>query len=121
MDRRFKKIFYGFFGSQLAIFAISLIFFKEISLLIFINVSFYVASAMLFTSLMIYTVNSGFFDTMSYSFRAIFASSDENEKKRSIEEITPLSEMVTINTFPVLAIGLFDFILMLAGLFFYYL
>jgi hypothetical protein len=116
MSKGFKRIIFGFIGSQLAILAISLIFHQELSLLTYINISFYVASMMIFTSLLVYTVNSGFFDAMSYSFRTVFSG----EKKKTMDEMTPLSQMVGIDTNPFLVVGVLNFFLMLAGLFFYY-
>ncbi|GAE45166.1 hypothetical protein JCM21738_1940 [Mesobacillus boroniphilus JCM 21738] len=89
-------------------------------MLSYINFSFYIASALLFSSLIVFTVNSGFFDAISYSFRTVFAGKEEGEKKKSFDEMTPLSELVTINANPLLMIGLLDFILMLAALFLYY-
>ncbi|HAQ08490.1 MAG TPA: hypothetical protein DCR24_13585 [Bacillus bacterium] len=120
MRKGYQKIFYGFLSSQLLVLVISLIYHNDISLLNYINISFYISSILLFTSLLVFTVNSGFFDAMSYSFRSVFSSAENGEKKRKIEEMTPLSEMIAIDTNPLIAVGLFDFILMLAGLFIYY-
>ncbi|ESU32662.1 hypothetical protein G3A_10280 [Bacillus sp. 17376] len=120
MRNRFGKIFYGFLSSQVLVFILSLVYQQRITLLSYINFSFYIASALLFSSLIVFTVNSGFFDAISYSFRTVFAGKEEGEKKKSFDEMTPLSELVTINANPLLMIGLLDFILMLAALFLYY-
>jgi hypothetical protein len=119
MRNRVRKVFYGFLGSQLLILILSLVYQQSITLLSYINISFYIASILLFTSLIVFTVNSGFFDAISYSFRTVFAGKEE--KKKSFDEMTPLSELVTFNANPLLMVGLLDFILMLAGLFVYYL
>ncbi|GAM16572.1 DUF3899 domain-containing protein [Mesobacillus selenatarsenatis] len=121
MRNRFGKIFYGFLISQLLIFILSLVYQQSISLLSYINISFYIASTLLFTSLIVFTVNSGFFDAISYSFRIVFAGKEEGEKKKSLHEMTPLSELVTLNANPLLMVGLLDFMLMLAALSVYYL
>ncbi|MCM3663041.1 DUF3899 domain-containing protein [Mesobacillus subterraneus] len=121
MRKRVGKIFYGILGSQLLVFGLSLVYYRELSLLNYINISFYIASILLFISLIVFTVNSGFFDAISYSFRNVFTSKDNEGKKESFDEMTPLSELVTINTQPLLAVGLLDFILMLAALYLYYL
>jgi hypothetical protein len=71
--------------------------------------------------LLVFTVNSGFFDTISYSFRTVFAGKDEDGKKKSFNEITPLSELISFNTHPFLIVGLLDFVVMLAFLYYYYL
>jgi hypothetical protein len=120
MRKRVGKIFYGTLGSQLLVFGLSLVFYRELSLINYINISFYIASILLFISLIVFTVNSGFFDAISYSFRIVFTSKDNDDRKKSFDEMTPLSELVTINTQPLLVIGLLDFILMLAALFLYY-
>lgn len=121
MRNRFGKIFYGFLGSQVLAVILSLVYQQSITLLSYINISFYIASALLFSSLIVFTVNSGFFDTISYSFRTVFAGKEEGEKKKSFDEMTPLSELVTINANPLLMVGLLDFILMIAALYIYYL
>jgi hypothetical protein len=122
MSKEFKKIIYWFLGTQAGVFAISFIYYNDVTLLNYINISFYFASILLFTSLLIYTVNSGFFDAMSYSFRTVFTSNDNSDGKiKSFEDMTPLSEMVNINTHPLLVVGLMDFALMLASLYVYYL
>ncbi|MBT2694274.1 DUF3899 domain-containing protein [Bacillus sp. ISL-55] len=121
MRNRFGKIFYGFFGSQVLVFILSLVYQQRISLLSYINISFYIASILLLSSLIVFTVNSGFFDAISYSFRTVFAGKEEGGKKKSFDEMTPLSELVTINANPLLMVGLLDFFLMIAALYIYYL
>ncbi|WP_102261872.1 DUF3899 domain-containing protein [Mesobacillus jeotgali] len=121
MRNRFGKIFLGFLGSQVLIFILSLVYQQSITLLSYINVSFYIASALLFSSLIVFTVNSGFFDAISYSFRTVFAGKEEGEKKKSFDEMTPLSELITFNANPLFMVGLTDFMLMIAALIIYYL
>lgn len=116
MNEIFRKIFYGFFFSQIAVLLLSLISYQELTLLIYINISFYISSMIIFVSLLVFTVNSGFFDTMSYSFRTIFSG----ETKKQMDEMIPLSEMIGINANPFLIVGLIDFFTMLAGLVVYY-
>ncbi|WP_079508101.1 DUF3899 domain-containing protein [Mesobacillus jeotgali] len=121
MRKKLGKIFWGFLVSQAIVFLLSLVYHGEITLLSYINIIFYIASALLFTSLLVYTVNSGFFDTMSYSFRSVFARKEEGEKKKSFEEMIPLSELVTFNANPLLIVGIFNLALMLGALYIYYL
>ncbi|MBT2678215.1 DUF3899 domain-containing protein [Bacillus sp. ISL-35] len=121
MRNRVGKIFFGFFSSQLIILILSLLYHRSLTLLSYIDISFYIASALLFTSLIVYSVNSGFFDTMSYSFRTVFSKKEDGEKKKSFEDMTPLSELVTFNANPLLIVGLLDLALMLAALYVYYL
>ncbi len=121
MSNSVGKIFSGFLLSQLVVLFLSFIYHRGLTLLSYINISFYIASVLLFTSLIVYTVNSGFFDKMSYSFRTVFSKKEEGEKRKSFEEMTPLSELVTFNANPLLVIGLLDFTVMLAALYVYYL
>jgi len=121
MRNRFGKIFSGFIITQLLILILSLVYQQSITLLSYINFSFYIASVLLFTSIIVFTINSGFFDAISYSFRAVFAGKEDGDKKKSFDEMTPLSQLVTFNANPLLMVGLLDFILMLAALFIYYL
>jgi len=121
MSKGVGKILSGFIGSQVLVALLLLLYYKNFSLLNYINISFYISSFLLFTSLLVFTVNSGFFDAISYSFRTVFAGKENGEKIKSINEMTPLSEMVKINTNPILIVGLLDFVLMLSALSIYYL
>lgn len=120
MSNGYKLISYGFLASQILIMVISFLLYNELSMLHYINISFYLASSMLFLSLIIYTVNSGFFDAISHSFRNVFISNTKDEKKKSIDEISPLSTMLDFNYFPLVGVGLLNLIMMLIGLFLYY-
>ncbi|MDQ0413616.1 MULTISPECIES: DUF3899 domain-containing protein [Mesobacillus] len=119
MRTRFRKIFIGFSLSQFIVLILSLLDQQTITLLSYINISFYIASILIFTSMVVFTVHSGFFDAISYSFRTVFAGKEE--KNHSRNDITPLSELITINANPLFLVGLFDFLLMLSALYVYYL
>ncbi|MGA9224894.1 MAG: DUF3899 domain-containing protein [Mesobacillus sp.] len=121
MSKGVGKILLGFISSQVFVVLLLLLYYKNFSLLNYINSSFYISSILLFTSLLVFTVTSGFFDAISFSFRTVFAGKENGEKIKSIHEMTPLSEMVKINTNPILIVGLLDFVLMLAALSIYYL
>ncbi len=103
--------------SQLIIF-ILMFFSNSISLLSYINKSFYITSLLLFISLAIFTVNTGFFDVVTKSFRLIFAGKDVT--RETVDEMRPLSQIITINYSPLLFIGFINLALCLAALFFYY-
>lgn len=120
MSKSVGKILYGFIGSQIVVLGLSFLYYNNLLLLNYINISFYIASFLLFTSLLIFTVNSGFFDAISFSFRTVFNGKENGDKIKSFNEMTPLSEMININTHPLLVVGLLDFALMLTGLFIYY-
>jgi Domain of unknown function (DUF3899) len=88
---------------QLVILAVSFIFYHEISLLSYINISFYFSAVLLLSGLLIHTIHSGFFDVVSRSFNLIFSRSEE---KRKFHEIPALSELVSINKKPLFFYGL---------------
>jgi small-conductance mechanosensitive channel len=102
---------------QISILVLSLITYGKISLFSYINISFCITSALLFTSLLVYTIHSGFFDVMSRSFSLAFS---RGANKRKFEEIPPLSEIVTINQKPMIFYGLINGTFMLIALVVYY-
>lgn len=118
MFRQRKILSFLLLSSQIAVFLCSFIIYHEITILHYINVSFYIASIFLFLSLFIFTLNSGFFDFATKSFRLIF--SGKNVTREEIEEMRPLSEIFTFNYSPVFVIGVFNLGLMLIALFIYY-
>lgn len=91
---------------------------NSFSLLNYINKSFYLSSLLLLLSLAIFTVNTGFFDTVTKSFRLIFGGKDVT--RETVEEMRPLSKIVTVNYSSLTFVGIFDLILCLLALFFYY-
>ncbi|WP_053361891.1 DUF3899 domain-containing protein [Bacillus sp. FJAT-27251] len=115
-----KKMVSYLLATQAAVLALSLALHKDITLLNYINNSFYIASLMLLVSLLIYTINSGFFDNISKSFRQIFAPKGSYTKKEK-EELIPLSEIISVNSFPLAMLGLINLLLMLIALAIYYL
>lgn len=102
---------------QLGILFISFLIIHKITLLSYINISFYISAALLFTSLLIYTINTGFFDVMSKSLNLAFT---RGNGKRKFEDIPSLSELVTISQKPLLFYGSITGLCMLIALFFYY-
>ena len=102
---------------QIAILIISLISYHKISLLSYINISFYITSALLITSLLISTIHSGFFDVISKSFNIAFT---RGKDKRSWDEVPAISELITINQKPLLFYGFHTGLFMLIALFVYY-
>ncbi|MGG3469826.1 DUF3899 domain-containing protein [Neobacillus pocheonensis] len=103
--------------TQLSIFVLSFIFNHKISLLSYINISFYISAAFILTSLLVYTINSGFYDVISRSFTLAFS---RGHKHKKFDEIPGLSELVTINQKPLLFNGIVNGALMLVALFAYY-
>jgi hypothetical protein len=102
---------------QISIFVFSFIFYHKISLLSYINISFYLSAALLLTSLLVYTVHSGFFDVIFRSFNLAFSRGDA---KRKWDDIPALSDLVSVNNRPLLFYGLVNGVLMLIALFIYF-
>ncbi|XJZ28182.1 DUF3899 domain-containing protein [Bacillota bacterium Lsc_1132] len=102
---------------QFAIIVSSLLFYHKLTLLYYINISFYYSFGLLISSLFLFVVRSGFFDVIAKSFTIAFSKHDE---KRKFKEITPLSELVSIKQKPLIFHGLATGILMLIALTFYY-
>lgn len=96
---------------------LSLLFHQEISLLHFINISFYFCYAYISIGILLLIVNNGFFDGISYSFRKLLRRNNQEEES----EITPLSEIVTIPHSLLLKSGILLILIMCIGLVIYYL
>lgn len=120
MKKHIKPSIYVLLFSQIAIFVISLILYRNISLLHYINLSFYLSLLCIMFSLTIFTINTGFFDVTDRSFRRLLFAK-RGVSKEHIEQIRPLSEMITFNYLPLLISGILTFTCMLTALFFYYL
>ncbi|MFZ7944591.1 MULTISPECIES: DUF3899 domain-containing protein [Bacillaceae] len=117
MNFRFKRKLYILTFTQLGIIIISFIFQHEISLVSYINISFYISAALLLTASLLYTIHSGFYDVISRSINLVF-SRDRDERK--LEDIPRLSEMVTIDEKPLLFHGLMNGLFMMIALIAYY-
>ncbi|MFP5110930.1 DUF3899 domain-containing protein [Bacillaceae bacterium C204] len=117
MNYQLKKRLLIVVLTQLVIIAISFITYHKVSLLIYINISFYFTAVLLLTSLLVYTIHSGFFDVISRSFSLAF---ERGPNKRRFEEIPPLSELVTFNQKPLVFYGLMNGLLMTLALVIYY-
>jgi hypothetical protein len=102
---------------QFFIIMLSIIFQHNVTLLSYINISFYFSAAFLLSSLLVYTIQTGFFDILSKSFNRAFTKGSD---KRSWDEIPGLSELVTFSQKPLLFYGTFTGIFMLIALFAYY-
>ncbi|MDQ0153896.1 DUF3899 domain-containing protein [Robertmurraya andreesenii] len=112
MKKYFIQTFILFLFSEAIIF--SFIFFNEMSLLSYINISFYIGSLFIFVSLLFFTVKSGFFDAVTKSFRDVFAR--KNAAKKDVQEMLLPSEMISFNIFPYLVNGLLIILTMLVAL-----
>lgn len=117
MNSRLKKRILILAISQLVILAVSFIFYHELTLLSYINISFYFSSLLLLSALLIHTIHSGFFDVVSKSFNLIFS---RREEKRNFHEIPSLSELVSIDKKPLYFYGLMIGMFMIIALIVFY-
>lgn len=115
-----KQIFLSiliFCAFQLAIILLSLLSYGGISLLFYINISFYVGALFIFLALLFITVKSGFFDAMTKSLRTVFRG--RQISKKEAEEMTLPSEIISFNFYPLLWHGLAIIAVMLIALYIY--
>lgn len=117
MFHSFRRKLLIFAGSQFGILILSLILYRKISLLYYINISFVISSILLFGALLTFLIQTGFFDVIGKSFAALVHRRDE---KIQFSEIRPLSELVTMDKKPMLQYGLATTAFMLIALMFYY-
>lgn len=99
---------------------LSLIVYKQIALLHFINISFYLSSACILFGLLFMIVSNGFFDGFSHGFQVLFR---RNSRERGFEddsEVVPLSQLLPIPHSPLFYSGLILLLINGLCLFFYY-
>ncbi|MGM7719570.1 DUF3899 domain-containing protein [Metabacillus sp. Hm71] len=114
------KTFTLFILSLCATILLSFLIYHKLTLLYFINISFFIAGSFLFLALLTMTVKGGFFDGITYGFRRTFVSKGKELSKDEIQEMTPVSEMITFHYSPFLRNGLLMLAVMLIALFIYY-
>lgn len=112
-----KYVFWTSFFLLLAV-TLSLIIYHELSLLYFIDITFYLASFILLFTLLTFVIQNGLFDGIFYSFRKFFESQKPSGEQ---EEISRLSDLLSINLGVFFLIGLSLLVVVFAGLFLYYL
>ncbi len=94
---------------------LSITVYNQLSLLHFINISFYFSSAYIFIGLLLFVTNQGFFDGISYGFRKLYRNKEEHK-----EPIIPLSELISVSHTKLLHSGIILLLIMLVALWFYY-
>lgn len=117
LNRKFIKRLFILACFEALILVLSFISIHKITLLSYINISFYFSFFFLLSALLIYTIQTGFFDVVFKSFH--FSLTRREEKKR-FSEITPISELVSIDRKPLLLYGLLIGLFMIIALVFYY-
>ncbi|WP_158598224.1 DUF3899 domain-containing protein [Falsibacillus albus] len=116
-----RKIAKQFLPSQIVIFAILFIKYHGITLVDYINVSFLIGGIFLFFSISIFLLSSGFFDLVTQGFRRTFAINSKMISKEEVDEMRPLSELITIPYIPSMINGFLLYAIMLICLWIYYL
>ena len=114
-----KKILIGM-GSGIALsILLSLIFHQDLSLLNFINMTFYISGGLILLSLVTFVVQRGFFDIVFYSFRRVFQIQNQHIGEEK-EDIPKLSDIISLSSSYSLVLGLIMLCIMLLSLAIYY-
>lgn len=116
-----NKIYRFFLSSVVLTVLLSIFIYGRLTLLHLINISFYISATLLFVSLLTITVKGGFFDGITYGFRRMFRVKGKELTKVEVNEMIPVSELFSLDHKPLFITGLLMTVLMLAGLFIYYL
>ncbi|RTZ56030.1 DUF3899 domain-containing protein [Bacillus sp. SAJ1] len=113
-----KRLVWWFFPSQILVFLLSFIRYHAIGLLQYINISFIIGGILLFISISIFILNTGFFDVTAEGFRRVF---NKNKlTKEDLDEMRPVSELITFNYKPMFLNALIMLLLMAFALILYY-
>lgn len=104
----------------MSVILLSIIIYQKLTLLSFINISFYFGITLLFISLFTMTIKGGFFDGITYGFRRLFVSKGKELSKQEVDEMIPVSELLDFDHTPFLLSGLMVSGVMVVALFIYY-
>ena len=111
-----KKIALNVIVNQLIILVFVLIFYRELTTLEYINVSFYLGGAYLFIGLFVLILQSGFFDFFSTSVKKVLTRKDIKDE---ITNMRRPSEVITMKAAFFFRSGLPIIFFMLVALFIY--
>ncbi|WP_153722770.1 MULTISPECIES: DUF3899 domain-containing protein [Sporosarcina] len=112
-----KSTIIVFFITQIVIFVSIWVFFDKLSLLNYINTSFFISFLTLFIGAVMYIIRTGFFDFFMQSTRKVLARKGQKE---AIESMRPFSETLPASPAWFFLAGLPSFVLMLIALIIYY-
>ncbi|WP_025784531.1 DUF3899 domain-containing protein [Sporosarcina sp. D27] len=112
-----KKITLLFLFGQFVIFILSFLSKEGMSLLAYINSSFYVGGLLLFVGGIIYIFRTGSFDFFNSSMRKVFSFKQRNE---DLESLRSPSEVFSKSPRVLFLTGIPIFIMMLIAMAFYY-
>ncbi|WP_084219935.1 DUF3899 domain-containing protein [Jeotgalibacillus soli] len=109
-------LFIGYFS----IFAISILYYENLNLLNFINISFFLGGFYLFFSISVFILSSGFFDLVTNSFRKAFSRGKPLDKEE-FDSMRSVSEAISvIRISPFLMSGSVIYAVMIIALIVYY-
>ena len=111
-----KKIALNVIVNQLLILILVLIFYRDLTTLEYINVSFYLGGAYLFIGILVLIMQSGFFDFFSSSFKKVFSRQNVESE---VTNMRAPSEVFTFNATFFFRSGLPIILFMLIALFIY--
>jgi hypothetical protein len=109
-----------FIVSQCTTILLSFLIYQKLTLLYFVNISFFISASFLFIALFTITVKGGFFDGITYGFRRMFVSKGTELSKKEVHEMIPVSELMNFDHSPMLFSGILLTVVMLLALFIYY-
>lgn len=111
-----KNIALNVIVNQLLILSFVLIFYRELTFLHYINVSFYLGGLFLFIGILVLVIQSGFFDFFSTSMKKVFY---RQHVQSDLKTMRPPSEVVSMKASFFFRSGLPIIVFMLVALFFY--
>lgn len=124
MATSIKTSLYIFLSSLLLTMILAFIYYKNLTLLTFINTSFIISSLLLFCGLFMLVVKGGFFDGITFGFRRFLRNTSKTEQMLGDDIETMAMPSQTIKTLTIshiLISGAMLFCIMLLSLFLYYL
>ncbi|NYF23988.1 DUF3899 domain-containing protein [Sporosarcina sp. JAI121] len=112
-----KKIIRNFLISHVVIILLMLIYFKEMTLLSYINASFIIGGVLTFLGLVSFIFSTGFFDVFTVSMRKVVTSKHRMDDMMAMRKP---SEIFSGNVSPMLGSGALILIAMGIGLLLFY-
>jgi Domain of unknown function (DUF3899) len=114
---KMKKMVRNFLTAHVVIILLIILYFKEMTLLSYINASFIVGGVLLFLGLVSFVFSTGFFDVFTVTMRKVVTS------KRRMDDVMAMrkpSEIFSGNVSPMLGGGALILVVMGIGLLFFY-
>ncbi|MBE1555063.1 DUF3899 domain-containing protein [Sporosarcina limicola] len=112
-----KNVARNFLVAQVIITALLFLYYKEFSLLTYINSSFIVGGSLVFIGLISFIFSTGFFDIFTLSMRKVFTP---KRRMEDVETMRAPSEIFSTPVFPLLASGMLILAFMGIALVIYY-